>query len=149
MPLKVQTRNAKQECYLFCHAQLLLLGSKEAFLDIPELPNHVKAKIGRGGRPMVLLCSKWCGPTWQSGEWISLVAPNSQLLLYTKMYMYMYMYIYICDWSVGYSRQSCTVMCIPFQLRPSRRLRLKIPAARREKGVRSLSRGSVKQRSSH
>ena len=19
---------------------------------------------------MVLLCSKWCGPTWQSGEWI-------------------------------------------------------------------------------
>jgi len=77
MPLKVQTRNAKQECYLFRHAQLLLLGSKEASLDIPELPNHVKAKIGRGGRPMVLLCSKWCGPTWQSGEWISLVAPNS------------------------------------------------------------------------
>ena len=26
---------------------------------------------------MVLLCSTWCGPTWQSGEWISLVAPNS------------------------------------------------------------------------
>ena len=46
------------------------------------------------------------------------------IYIYISIYIYMYIYIY-CDWSVDYSRQSCTVMCIPSQLRPLRHFWLK------------------------